>query len=346
MSPQSQFRRELRTSYRPQSLADLQTAGLVVRRPSPSAWRRTTRDHYVRRAETETLTPTQRILDNVPLIPPGGAMTGWAAAFVHGVGQLDGLDMWTMRELPVTICCGADLGRRSTPQVTYTRDRLAGDDVCLVEGIRVVRPLRAGFDGARLAETLEDAVGFVDACAQARAVNRGELSRYLAEHPGWKGVRQATRAVEMADPAARSPGESRLRVCYLVEARLPRPEVNPPIFDQKERLLGIADLFDKEAGLVTEFDGSRHRERLRHHDDNAREEAFESAGLIVVRADGLDLKGDRGELIRRVRDGYQRGLRRDRRHDRWTLVEPQWWIDQQDPMQALTADEKADLFDF
>ena len=49
-------------------------------------------------------TPAQRILEAVPLVPAGGAWTGWAAAYVHGVDYLDGLDPFTMLPLPVPWC--------------------------------------------------------------------------------------------------------------------------------------------------------------------------------------------------------------------------------------------------
>ena len=76
---------------------------------------------------------------------------------------------------------------------------------------------------------------------------------------------------------------------YVGEAQLPRPEVNVPIFDLDGYLLGIGDLLDPEAGMVTEFDGQDHRLRRRHRADNLREEKLEAANLVVCRVDSLDL---------------------------------------------------------
>ena len=59
------------------------------------------------------------------------------------------------------------------------------------------------------------------------------------------------------------------------EAGLPRPAVNVPIFDRNEGVLGIADLFDDEAALVTEFDGQDHRRRRQHRRTTLREESLE-----------------------------------------------------------------------
>ena len=100
--------------------------------------------------------------------------------------------------------------------------------------------------------------------------------------------------------------------------------MNVPIFDLDGRLLGIADLFDEEAGLVTEFDGQDHRLRQQHRADNIREEELEVVNLTVCRVDSLDLRQPRA-LVERLQARRAQGLRRDRRHDRWSLVEPDWW---------------------
>ncbi len=342
----SRFRQELRTSERPIPLAELRARGVTRGQAQGPRWRMTSQGFYVPgTANPDPRSPTQRILDVVPLIPRDGALTGWAAAFVHGVDLLDGLDGRTMAPVPVPICCPHNPGRIQVPHVRYVRGSLPPNEICVIEGVRVASPLRAAFDGARFATDLQEAVVFADAVAHLGLVDLEQLSRYVAGHPGWKGVRQAARAVALADRAARSPGESRLRVLYMLEAGLPRPEVNLPIFNLQGGLLGIGDLLDEEAGLVTEYDGNLHRERFRHHNDNIREEAFERAGLVVVRADAVDLKDDHTEVVRRLLGGYQDGLARDRRRDRWTVVEPQWWIDQQDPMELLTPEQRADIFD-
>ncbi|MGI8577167.1 MAG: hypothetical protein ACR2KG_04450 [Nocardioidaceae bacterium] len=62
-----------------------------------------------------------------------------------------------------------------------------------------------------------------------------------------------------------------------------------------------------------------------------------------LRADSLDIREHRIELIRRLREARLRGLRRDRRQDRWTTVEPGWW--QADCMAPeLTDAEKDELY--
>jgi hypothetical protein len=137
-------------------------------------------------------------------------------------------------------------------------------------------------------------------------------------------VAQARRAIGLADPASASPWESRLRLFYVGPAALPQPLVNRAVFAPDGRLLGVADLFDPAAGLVTEFDGQEHRQRRQHRADNLREEELEAANLVVCRVDSIDLRF-RAALAERLRARYAQGLRRDSSRDRWTLQQPDWW---------------------
>ena len=111
---------------------------------------------------------------------------------------------------------------------------------------------------------------------------------------------------------------------YECTARLPRPLVNRPVFDLNEKFLGTPDLLDPEAGLATEFDGKDHRGRRQHRSDNHREEKLESVNLTVCRVDSLDMRQP-VPLQERLRARHAQGMRRDRRLDGWTLVEPAWW---------------------
>lgn len=327
MAARSRFEMELAACERPRSSAELRASGISRAMTGGTAWRRTSRGFYVSaRDENPTLTPTQRILDAAPLVGANGAIGGWAAAYAAGIDALDGFDPYTMRELPVLIYQGDDVGCRARSGIVRSRERLLPGDVVERRGIRITTLNKTCFDGARLAPRLEEAVAFVDAMAHAGSVRLPAVEALVAARPGWKGIAQARVAVSLADPATRSTWETRLRICYVVEARLPRPQVNLPVFDREGRLLGIPDLLDEEAGFVVEFDGQHHRLRRQHRDDNVREELFESAGLTVARADSIDLGHYRTDLVRRLVDGHSRGLRRDRRHDRWTTVPPSWWF--------------------
>jgi hypothetical protein len=117
---------------------------------------------------------------------------------------------------------------------------------------------------------------------------------------------------------------------YRQVAGLPGPLVNQPVFNLEGAFLGVPDLFDPNAGMVTEFDGQDHRERRQHREDNLREERLEEANLVVCRVDSLDLRRPKA-LADRLIARYRQGLARDPDRDRWTLRQPAWWSRRRPP---------------
>jgi hypothetical protein len=319
----SAFERELRVASHPRSLAELEPTGITRHMTRGPAWRRTARGFFV--PANVVPTTTQRILEAQPLLPAGGALAGWAAAYALGADCLDGREPWSMQQLPLTINLGRDLGRADTTGVRYVRERLPAADRQLAHSVRVTSPERTAFDGARWARDMVEAVVFLDQIARALDLDLFRVLARCASPSSWAGVAQARRAIALTDPASASPWESRLRMFYIGPAALPRPQVNRAIFAPDGRLLGVADLFDPKAGLVTEFDGQEHRRRRQHRADNLREEELEAANLVVCRVDSIDLRF-RAALAERLRARYTQGLCRDRSRDRWTLQQPAWWL--------------------
>lgn len=317
------FERELVTAHWPQSAAELATRGVTRDMTRGPRWRRTSRGYFTP-ASTGGTTPTQRILDVAPLIPTTGALTGWAAAYVHGVDQLDGLDPKSMMPLPITVNLGRDLGRAGTERIIYRREPLSphGRQVC--HGLSVTTPLRTAYDGARYAPDLVEAVAFLDQVTHILPVSMTALRSLLRPSHRWTGIEQFRRAVALTDPAAVNAWESRLRMFAMLQAGMPRLLVNQPVFDLEENLLGIPDLLDPEAALAMEFDGQEHRKRGQHRSDNIREEGLELVNLTVCRVDSLDLRQS-AALRTRLRARRAQGLARDRALDRWTLQQPDWW---------------------
>jgi hypothetical protein len=340
----SRFHLELANAQRPRASAALEADGITRGRLAGPRWHAVSRGHH--RPSLDVVTPTQRILDRVPLLSDSGAFGGWAAAYAAGADELDGRSQLTRRELDVLLCLGGAHTRAKRRGVAYSYERLPESDVTEVAGIPFTSVLRSCFDGSRLAPNLREAVAFVDPVLRATRTDPELLADYVASQaPGWRGIRQARRAARLADPRSRNGWESRLRVWWVLEG-WPTPEVNIPIFDLDGQLLGIADLLDVAAGTVLEFDGALHRDRRQHRKDNVREEDLEHAGLQVVRADSLDLTRFEERLQVRVERARARGLERDRRRDRWTLDEPGWWraraVDA--PTPVLTDAEKEALY--
>lgn len=268
-------------------------------------------------------TPSQRIVEAAARLPGYGAVGGWAAAYWSGAGFLDGGG--AVAPAPVLLCVGDRGHIRPSPGVTVCRARMTPTDMCELHGLHVTTPVRTAFDGARLASSLVEATVFLDMMLAAGLLSTVELASYLLEHrPAWKGVGQARDALRFADPRSRSPQETRLRMLWMIQAALPRPLVNAPVFGWDGSLLGIADLLDPDAGTVGEYDGEQHRELSQHTRDNLREELFEEHGLVVTRVTSLDMR-DRETTGSRLARAWERGESRERYKDRWTLVQPEWY---------------------
>ena len=316
------FRSELPTAQPPTRFGVLTGQGVGRGSLVGSSWIRSSRGFY-RPVSAES--PTQRILDAVPLLGASGTIGGWAAAFMAGADWFDGINPYTGSPFPVDVL-SPDLKRRSTGLVRYRTAQLGADDVLELDDIATITvPLRTAFDLARWAPTLEESVVALDGMLAQLGVSRAELSEYVIRHHHLHGGERVAQAAIWAEPGVKSLWETRLRMCYRQQAGLPAPLINQPIFDLDGKFLGAPDLFDPEAAVASEFDGEYHRDRLRHRADNLREEDLEEANVTVQRVDSIDLIRDRTPLSKRLQRGYQRGRRRDRRHDSWTLEQPDWW---------------------
>jgi hypothetical protein len=247
----------------------------------------------------------QRILDVVELVPDGGAIGGWAAGRLLGVPALDGGRH--PRQQPVLVLVPDRAQHVSArPGVRFFRTSLDEADVTEVQGIPVSVPVRTVFDEVRTSRRPEDALVAADLVARWLGPTGDDLLRYTAAHRRFRGVPLVRTIAPLVDPLSRSPGESRFRYLWVVEAGLPRPLCNAYVVDADGTVVAMPDLLDPEAGMVGEYDGATHRELASHTEDNVREESFEAMGLVVVRATSLDLGPHRSRTIQRVREHHAR----------------------------------------
>jgi hypothetical protein len=285
-------------------------------------WRQTSRGFHVP-ADVE-VTPAQRAAEQVPRLPAGGALTGWAALHLLGASYIDGVatDGRTLR--PVPLALGRRGNIRGGPDVRLLREPLSPRDVVRVRGVPCATVERAAFDAMRLAPDLAEAVVVADMTAYDELSSRHRMRAYVDAHPGWRGIGQARHALDLSDENSWSPNETRTRKLWVVDAGLPPPLVNVPIFDRSGRLLGYPDLLDEEAGLVGEFDGAEHRRAARHSSDVGREDAFRRHLLEVARVTGPDLLvPDR--VVRRLLAARSRARWLTEGQRSWTTTAPPWW---------------------
>ena len=320
----SKFVEDLPVAARPREAAVLDEDGVAEHLLRTPRWQRTSRGLYVPAGSSRTV--TQRIIAAAALLPSDGSIGGWAAAYVHGVDQLDGCDP-QLRELPVDVLLPPGLHRLHVPGVTYRRVSLRAGQTSLVHGIRVTSLLRAAVDLACWADSVTEATVRLDLLLEA-GLDPTELR--AAAPAGRRGAVQARQATALARPGSRSPGETRLRLLYGTEFPHATVLLNPTLLDGSGRFVAIPDLFDPDAGLALEYDGASwdsdrqegHRDRRQHREDNVREEAVERLGVIVVRVDAADLGPHRRQTAYRVQRARADGLRRDRGQARW-IVRPQ-----------------------
>ena len=92
--------------------------------------------------------------------------------------------------------------------------------------------------------------------------------------------------------------ESRLRL-LLVQAGLPRPEVQVPLHDADGRFIGRLDLYYRVQRLAIEFDGGAHRETL--VEDNRRQNRLLNAGCRLLRFTAADVYSTPDAILAQVR---------------------------------------------
>ena len=221
----------------------------------------------------------------------------------------------------VLASCDQDI--RPQRGAALSQERLTPSEIVVLDGLRVVVPVRAAFFEMRYAAGAREAAVHLDMAAYDDLVSVDEAWRYALEHPGWTGVPQARDAILLADENAWSPRETWLRLFWRLDAGLPRVLTNRPLFDLRGRHVATADLIDPEAGLAIDYDGDLHLSGTRRRRDLAREHELRQHGLehvVVVAADTADPR----RLATRLLEARQRALTTPRPR-LWTLDPPAWW---------------------
>ncbi len=221
-----------------------------------------------------------------------GVIAGFSAAVVHGSNWVD-------------VARPAELlhdNRHRQPGLLIRSDALRPDEVEHVAGMPVTTPARTAVDLACW-YAIAEAVAGIDALARAAKVSDGDVDEILRRSEGRRGVVQARAALALIDAGAQSPKESWLRV-LLVQAGLPRPLTQIPVYDGHWQPFAILDMGWPELRVAVEYDSDQHRtDRRQYRWDAQRHERLQRCGWTVIRV----LAGDRpADIIRRVRSALGR----------------------------------------
>jgi very-short-patch-repair endonuclease len=222
-------------------------------------------------------------------LPPGAAFSGLTALWLHGVGLDSG------ERIEVTVPPAAGVSGRSG--LLLRRSTLGPRDVVRIRGLPATRVPRA------LAEvccnqSLTEAVVMADAALHQRRVSVDDLRCWVRENRGRHGIRRLRQVIELAEPAAESPMESRLRM-VIVLGGLPRPRSQVTIRNSEGAFVGRPDLYYELERLGIEYDGAVHRDSLA--DDNRRQNRLLREGVRLLRFTARDVVGDPDFVVNQVR---------------------------------------------
>jgi hypothetical protein len=130
-----------------------------------------------------------------------------------------------------------------------------------------------------------EALVAIDMAVHLGLTDPAALGRYAEAAKGRPGMARLRSLALLAAPAE-SPMETRLR-WLLMQAGLPRPEVQANLSDGEARFVGRADLYYPEMRLVLEYDGGNHRERM--VEGNRRQNLLVNAGYRLLRFTAADI---------------------------------------------------------
>lgn len=221
-------------------------------------------------------------------LPAQAAFSGLTAAWLHG------LDVEPCAPIQATLPKDAGVSGRSG--IAIRRSRI-GQDVIRLRGISATSMARTLCDLCSQL-SLTEAVVVADAALHMRRIRLDDLKAWADANRYRHGIRALRRVIDLAEPAAESQMESRLRM-VLVLGRLPRPRAQVPIHDPSGRFVGRPDLYYESARLGIEYDGDIHRRSL--VEDNRRQNRLLAAGVRLLRFTASDVLGSQESVIAQVR---------------------------------------------
>jgi hypothetical protein len=139
-----------------------------------------------------------------------GVVAGRSAAVLHGA-------KWVEDGAPAEILYD---NRRPPRGLSTWSDQVAEDEIETVRGMAVTTPARTALDLARH-RPLDVAVAEIDALARAARLKAADIELLAERFKGRRGIREARVALDLVDPGAESPQETRVRL-LLIRAGFPR----------------------------------------------------------------------------------------------------------------------------
>ncbi|MGH3977483.1 MAG: endonuclease domain-containing protein [Pseudonocardiaceae bacterium] len=236
-----------------------------------------------------------------------------AALLLSGDGVLSG---YSAAEMLGAACAPADANvevtvpggdYRERPGLTVHRELLACDEVTVADGVPVTTAGRTAWDLARWLPTVE-AVVAVDALARAGRFDPYALWRIHGRYPRARWRRRVPGVIELSDPKAESPMETRSRL-VLVLRELPRPEVQYRVYDEYGEFVARLDMAYPWLRLGMEYDGRGHLTAWQQAEDARRANRLDECGWSVLRFTSNAVLCHPDEMAQQVRRTIARRTR-------------------------------------
>lgn len=264
-------------------------AGHVTRHQLAHNFERLHRDVYIRKNVAADAVMRAKAAH---VFSRGGAVScGLSAAALHGAKWIDPDEpaelIWRGRS-------------RQLPGLRIRFDTVPAAETVVVDGVVATSVPRTMVDLAR-SMPRGKALQILDSLARATGVSAKDALSSVQRSVGLRGVTAARRVLELVDPGAESPQETKTRL-LLIDAGLPRPTTQIRVTDASGRVFARCDMGWPEWKVVVEYDGIQHwtSEKQRTWDIE-RLDKLEKEGWLVVRVNSEQLRNRPGEVVERVR---------------------------------------------
>lgn len=211
-------------------------------------------------------------------VSPAAVLCDRTAAWLHGIDVFWAAELDYPSRLETFVLPG---NSRLTRVEAWGGQRdLAPSDVMELHGVRVTTPLRTALDlGCALPR--RDALAAIDAFMRNFGITQEGMKRESIRYFRRRGVRQLRSLINLADPAAESPGESWTRL-EILDSNLPAPQVQWWITRNGRRLYRL-DLAYPGMKICVEYDGEEFHDSPEAREvDQARRSWLREHGWIVI----------------------------------------------------------------
>ncbi|BBZ08836.1 hypothetical protein MDOR_30050 [Mycolicibacterium doricum] len=267
---------------------EMLASGVLTRGQLRWNYRRLFPDVYARKESPPTL--RLRVAGAWLWSGRNGVITGRAAAATHGA-------LWVSATTPIEMLwqCG-----RPPDGIIVRNERIADDEMLVMDGLLVTTPRRTAFDLARHLPR-DSAVAHLDALARATGITAAEVLALAERYPRARGLPRARIALDLMDGGAQSPKESELRLT-LIDGGLPRPRTQISVTDGYRE--AFIDMGYDEPKVGLDYEGTHHStDRGRYVYDIGRAELIDSEGWIDIK---VVKEHSRRFILHRVREAFIR----------------------------------------